>query len=259
MTRRLILLLLVAAGAAQAAGPPQRIAALAPHVVEMLYLLGAGDRIVATVEYADHPPAARALPRIGDAFTLSLEALVAARPELVIAWGATLDADRRARLETLVPALLVSEPRDLAAVATELDVLAERLGAGAGAARRFRGRLEALRAPSGAPVRVLPLVSLAPPMTLGRRSFVDDVLRRCGAENPLAPDGDMVVQLSREVLLVSEIDYVLPLVDASAPELAALFGREVPGLSVDPDLLARPGPRLLDGAEALCALLAEDA
>jgi len=256
VTGRLCLVLLLLAAPAAAAGPPQRIAALAPHVVEMLFLLGAGDRIVATVEYADHPPAARALPRIGDAFTLSLEALVAARPELVIAWGATLDADRRARLETLVPALIVSEPRDLAAVAAELDALAERLGAGADAARRFRGRLDALEAPGTEPVRVLPLVSLEPPMTLGRSSFVDDVLRRCGAENPLAPEGGMVVQLSREVLLVSEIDYVLPLVEAPEGALTALLGREVARLAVDPDLLARPGPRLLDGAEALCARLA---
>lgn len=258
----LLLALALGASALAADAAPRRIAALAPHVVEMLFLLGAGDRIVATVDYADHPPAARELPRIGDAFALSLEALVASRPDLVVAWGAALDPSRRARLEAITPALLVSEPRDLDGVADELDALAARLGRGEDAARRFRRRLDALEAFETGRVghpRVLPLVSLTPPLTLGRGSFVDDVLRRCGAHNPLAADAGMVVQLSREVLLVTELDYVLPLVEAPEADLAALFGREVTALGVDPDLLARPGPRLLDGAESLCALLAADA
>ena len=67
--------------------PPQRIAALAPHVVEMLYALGLGDRIVATVAFADYPPAAAAIPSIGDAFNLSQEALWAAEPDLIVLWG----------------------------------------------------------------------------------------------------------------------------------------------------------------------------
>jgi ABC-type hemin transport system substrate-binding protein len=251
----LLLALALCAVVGLAAAPPMRIAALAPHVVEMLFLLGAGDRIVATVDYADHPPAARDLPRVGDASALSLEALVASRPDLVVAWGAALDPERRARLEAIVPELLVSEPQDLAAVADELDVLAGRLGLGGDAARAFRRRLEALEAPEKR-LRVLPLISLLPPMTLGRASFVDDVLRRCGAENPFATEAGIVMQLSREVLLVTELDYVLPLVEAPPEALEALFGRAPAILSIDPDLLARPGPRLLDGAESLCTLLA---
>jgi len=64
--------------------PPQRIAALAPHAVEMLYALGLGDRIVATVAFADYPPAALAIPSIGDAFNLSQEALWAANPGRIV-------------------------------------------------------------------------------------------------------------------------------------------------------------------------------
>ena len=252
----LVLALLPLGALAQEA--PRRIAALAPHAVEMLFLLGVGDRIVATVDHADHPPAARAIPRIGDAFSLSLEALVATRPDLVVAWGSTLDGQRRARLETVVPELFVSEPGDLDGVADELDRLAARLGRGRGAADAFRRRLEALPEPGGEAVRVLPLVSLAPPTTLGPGSFVDDVLRRCGAVNPLAGDGPVVVPLSREVLLTVDLDHVLPMVDDGPAAVAALFAGPVRALDVDPDLLARPGPRLLEGAERLCALLGTD-
>ena len=241
------------------ASPPARIAALAPHLVEMLYLLGAGDRIVVTVAHADHPPAARAIPRIGDAFTLSLEALLAARPDLVVAWGASLDSSRRARLEPLVPELWVSEPTDLTAIADELDDLAARLGTGAEAAEAFRARLAALERRAGTDAspapRVLALASVDPPIGLGVGSFVDDVLRRCGAVNVLGAGA--TIPLSREALLVLPIDGVLPLLpERGRSELEGLVGAGVELLEVDPDLLARPGPRLLEGAEQLCAALA---
>lgn len=261
------LCLLPPSTAAAETSAPERIAALAPHLVEMLYLLGAGDRIVVTVAHADHPPAARSIPRVGDAFTLSLEGLVAARPELVLAWGDALDGSRRARLETLVPELWVSEPRDLDAVADELERLARRLGTGDAEVAAFRARLAALdaglaerladRLAGAPPPRVLALAAVDPPVALGSGSFVDDLLERCGAVNALGAESAATVPLSREALLVMGVDHVLPLLPTTGREdLDRLLGPGVDLLSVDPDLLARPGPRLLDGAERLCADLA---
>ena len=106
--------------------------------------------------------------------------------------------------------------------------------------------------------RVLPLVSLDPPMTLGTSSFVDDVLRRCGGRNPFAVRTAAVIQLSRESLLSTEVDLVIPLLDDpdDMARVGTLFAPDVELLRVDPDLLARPGPRLLAGAEQVCARLA---
>src|SRR5690606_1994589 len=69
-----------------AAPPPQRVLALAPHITELLFAAGAGDKVVATVNSANAPPEARALPRIGDGVLLNAEALLAFRPDLLIAW-----------------------------------------------------------------------------------------------------------------------------------------------------------------------------
>ena len=82
----LTLLLTLAVGAVHAA-PAQRIVSLAPHLTELAFAAGAGDRIVATVEYSDHPDAARNIPRIGDAFRVDLERLVALRPDAVLVPG----------------------------------------------------------------------------------------------------------------------------------------------------------------------------
>ena len=69
------------------AAPAQRLVTLSPHLAELVYAAGAGDRLVATVEFSDYPEAALRLPRVGDAFRLDVEAIIAQRPDLVIDGG----------------------------------------------------------------------------------------------------------------------------------------------------------------------------
>src|SRR3984957_19259184 len=66
--------------------PPQRIISLAPGATEMLFAAGAGDRLIATVEFSDEPAAAKRVPRIGDVTAIDMERLVALHPDLVVAW-----------------------------------------------------------------------------------------------------------------------------------------------------------------------------
>ena len=89
----------------------------------MLYALGLGDRIVATVAFADYPPAAAAIPSIGDAFNLSQEALWAAEPDLIVLWGDAASPSLRQSLARRAP-VFVSAPRGLEGVSEELRQLA---------------------------------------------------------------------------------------------------------------------------------------
>ena len=97
--------------------PAFRIVTLSPHLTELVFDAGAGDRLVGVVEYSDYPPAALDIPRIGDAFRFDRERLADARPDLVLAWeGGTpksaigqLIADGY-RVETI----RTSEPEDIA-------------------------------------------------------------------------------------------------------------------------------------------------
>ncbi|WP_427983593.1 ABC transporter substrate-binding protein, partial [Agarivorans sp.] len=79
-----VCLLLLVAAASQA--KPQRIIALAPHLTEQVYSLGAGERLVATVDYADYPAAAKQLPRIGNYQYISIESIITLKPDLVLVW-----------------------------------------------------------------------------------------------------------------------------------------------------------------------------
>ncbi|MCC5886826.1 MAG: ABC transporter substrate-binding protein [Gammaproteobacteria bacterium] len=236
-------------------GRPERIAALAPHLAESLFALGMGERVVAAVSFTDYPPAARQVPRVGDAFALSWESLTALRPDLILAWGGALTPERLARLEGFGVPVYVSEPRSLPEVERELRVLAEAFGGDVGVAEAFGQRMAALSSGSGErTLRVLPLISGSPLLTLSRDHFVDDLLARCGAVNPFAAAAGPVVRLSSERLLRSDLDLILNLSSTPLPE-ALHLPRGVPVADLDPDLFVRPGPRVMEGAEALCELL----
>ena len=91
--------------------PAQRVIALAPHLTELVFAAGAGDRLVARVRDSDFPPEARAVVEVGDAAGLDFERIVALQPDLVLAWGS---GNRRVdvqRLERLGLAVVVLEPR----------------------------------------------------------------------------------------------------------------------------------------------------
>src|SRR6267142_7001388 len=65
---------------------PTRIISLAPGATEMLFAAGAGQHVIATVQYADEPAAAKQVPRIGDVVAVDMERLVALRPEVAVVW-----------------------------------------------------------------------------------------------------------------------------------------------------------------------------
>ena len=119
----------------------QRVVSLAPHLTEQLFAIGAGDRIVGTTEYADFPPAALAIPRVGRAHSVDLERIAALKPDLIVIWGsgfppATIDSVRR-----LGVPVFVSEPRSLDDVARSLERLGTLTGRdGAPAAAQLQCR-----------------------------------------------------------------------------------------------------------------------
>nr|MBP6490778.1 ABC transporter substrate-binding protein [Thauera sp.] len=129
------------------AAPAQRIVSLAPHVTEMLFAAGAGERVVGAVDYSDYPEAAQRITRVGGYTRIDLEAVAALRPDVVIGWQSGNREGDLTRLQALGIPVYLSEPRNLEDVARNL----ERLGRLAGsertaqaAASTFRTRREHL-------------------------------------------------------------------------------------------------------------------
>ena len=246
--------------AVRIARPARRIVTLAPHLAEAVFALGAGDRLVAVSDHSDFPPAARRLPRVGDAFSVQLEAVLALRPDLVLAWGASGQALSRTALARGGSALYVSRPVRLTDVATELRALGRLLGTEVradalavaysarlqGAAEIGRGRARRVFVQMGAP-------SL---YTVGDRHYLGEAVRLCGAVNIFAELRGSAPMVSAEAVLARRPDIVLVLDDLPAGVATTWQRRGLRDVRPVPStLLGRPGPRLADGVFAMCTAL----
>ncbi|MEN3811494.1 cobalamin-binding protein, partial [Chromobacterium piscinae] len=171
--------------------PAARIVSLVPHATELLFAAGAGGKVVATVDYSDHPEAAKKLPRVGGFTGFSLEAVLRQKPDLVVAWqdgGTPRELDRLRRMGVPVFISHPLQPDDVAQEIVKLGKLAGTDAAASQAAAAYRQRLAALRQRYGgrAPVRVFYQLSQTPIFTVSGKSYIDALIRVCGGVNVFA-------------------------------------------------------------------------
>lgn len=266
MRRAAIALAMLCIAAPAVAAPAQRIVTLAPHLAELVYAAGAGERLVATAEWSNYPPAAAALPRVGDAFRVDLEALTALAPDLVLAWqGGNPDhmieqlRQRGFRVVALAPQRL----DDIGAQLEEIGRLAGSAAAARAAAADYRERLDALRrAQAGKPaLRVFYQVSWRPLYTIGGQQLISEVIALCGGRNIFAELGELAPAVALEAVIARDPEVILT---AEVQRAELTEWQRWPGIaavarghlySVDGDLVVRASPRILDGTRQVCAAL----
>ena len=246
--------------------PARRIISLAPHLTEMLYAAGAGGRLVGAVSYSDYPEAARALPRVGDYPRLNLEAIVKLRPDLLVAWQGGNDPTQLAKLRALGMRVFVTEPvrpGDVARLLEGFGKLAGSEAVAAQAAKDFRHRLATLenRYSQRPPVKVFYQIWQAPLMTVGKPQVITQVIRVCGGVNIFERLDSLAPTVSLESVLAADPEAIIATGMADArpewlddwkrwPRLLAMRHDNL--FHINPDLIQRHTPRLLDGAEILC-------
>lgn len=250
--------------------PAQRVISLAPHATELVYAAGGGAKLVGTVTYSDYPPAAQAVPRVGDNKALDLERIAALKPDLIVVWRHGNAERQTDALRALHIPLFFSEPRHLDDVATSLRRLGSLFGTepvADAAAASFSRDIAALRARYAArpPVTLFFQVWDRPLTTLNGAHLFNDVITLCGGRNvfaalkPLAPavTDEAVLAANPEAIVTTRAGATRS--DAPLPSLARW--RAWPALTavarnnlfaIDGDLLTRPSPRIAQGAAALC-------
>lgn len=254
---------LVAAGPAGARAEGPRIISLAPHITELLFAAGAGPLVVGASEYSDYPDAARDLPRIGDAFRLDFEGILALRPDFAVAWQSGTPTGMIEQLRSLGVRVIVLDVRqldDIAAAMEEIGGLAGTSARAAPAAARLRTELAGLRAEYAgrSPVRVFVELDHEPLFTVTDRHLISEMVSLCGGLNVfgalsgLAPmvDIESVVGASPEVILYTGPEEFPALNWARWPEIPAVAAGAV--LRVPADLVSRATPRVVDGTRAIC-------
>ncbi len=251
------------------AAPAKRIVALAPHIAESLFAAGAGDKLVGTVDYSDYPPEAKKVPRVGGYSRVDLEAVAALKPDLVLAWESGNNMPQIGKLKALGLTVYVAQPNTMDNVADQLERLGQLAGTEAvarPAAERFRQRLQALRkANAGKPkVRTFYQIWKAPLMTVGGPQIISDAITLCGGENVFGHLGKMAPTVSVEAVLEADPEAIIATGMGDArpewlkdwdkwPQMTAVKRHNL--FHINPDIMQRHTPRILDGAEKLCAHL----
>ena len=253
----------------QLTAPARRIVSLAPHITELLYAAGAGDRIVGAVEYSDFPAPARALPRVGDNERLDLERIAALKPDLLIVWLHGAAQRQLAQLRRLGIPIFHSEPRTLVDIAGALRAFGRLAGTDAvadRAAREYSRRLAALSDlhRDALPVRVFLQIWNAPPMTVNDRHLISDALRLCGGRNIFGAAPVLAPTVNTEAVIAANPEAIVAMgTDARRPDwiddwkkwprLTAVKKNHL--YNVPSALLTRHTPRILDGVEMMCSYL----
>lgn len=246
--------------------PAERIVSLAPHLTEQLFAIGAGDRLVGTSEYSDWPPAAEEIPRIGNAFRFDLERIIAMQPDVVLAWKTGTPAGVIEQIERLgLPVAVIASP-DVAAVTDNLRWMGKLVGEEESAnavAQGFLHEMEAIEAAYSGKRKldVFYQISAQPLFTVNGRHSISSVIRMCGGRNIFEQlDGVVAPVVSREAVVARNPDVIIggkAAIDASDwqewPKLDAVRHGNV--MTVNATLLARPTPRLAEGARNVCQAL----
>lgn len=248
--------------------PAESLVTLSPHLTELVYEAGAGDLLAATVEYSDHPPQARALPRVGDAFRIDVERIHALQPDLVLAWQSGNSGSAIAHLEQLGLAVWATEIREPGGIADVLEAIGRATGreeAADEAARRLRERIDALAARyrGRTPVRYFYQVAAQPLYTINGEHLISRSLELCRGENIFAGLAGLAPQVSLEsVLLADPRALIAPQIGDAAdplaqwrawPRLTAVAEGKL--LLLPADEVSRAVPRMFDAVELACEML----
>jgi iron complex transport system substrate-binding protein len=281
VTRRGILWLVCAA---TLAAQPQRIVSTAPSITELLYALGLGDRVVGVTRYCRYPPEAQQKPKIGDYVNPNLEAIAALRPDLVVIQTNPVQlAERLGRLHLHVFEI---NQDDIAAIYNSIRVVGDATGTAPRAAllsSSIRSQLEQIRA-RAMPLRrtrMMFVIGRSPNrldglVVVGRASYLNEVIQLAGGENVFRDAVAGYPEVSLEEVIARNPEVIVDMGDMSDTigvteehkrSVVSLWQR-VSAVSavkqhrvyaVAADYYVVPGPRVVEAARAILAMLHPEA
>jgi ABC-type Fe3+-hydroxamate transport system substrate-binding protein len=253
-------------GAGAGDAPAQRIVSLAPSLTELLFALGAGSQVVGRTVYCRYPPAARAVPSVGDGLNPSVEAIAARHPDLVLLYRSPQTESAARQFAALgIPTMLLRDDRmeDVARTARLLGHATGHPAAGDSIARVIDSLVAAPTPPPRA--RIAFVVWDAPPIVIGSGSYLDELVTMAGAENVFHDLHTPSATVSLETIASRDPDWIGILRDSSSAEPPAWAGRrewrtvravrEGRFLILPAELFGQPSPRAPEAVAFLANLL----
>ncbi|WP_333594461.1 cobalamin-binding protein [Anaerospora hongkongensis] len=247
---------------------PQRIVSMSPGNTEIVFALGAGDRVVGVTSYSDYPEEAKTKPTIGGYHAPDVEKIVSLAPDVVFAMT-DIQAKYIQILRQAGIRVVAVEPKTLPEILNAIDIISEALGEearGRQLHQELAGQLDQVRRQVGtAPAkRTFLEVWDTPLLTVGRQSFIHDLITQAGGINVSADknvdytpcDIEQLYAYNPEVYVVlshSRDDIRSVITNPNLAAIQAVKANQV--FSITDDLLQRPGPRSFTGLVKLAEIL----
>ena len=245
------------------ANPRGRIVSLVPSVTEIIYALGQGRQLAGNTTFCNFPPAAESVYKVGDFSNPSVEKIARLKPSLVFA---TLPEQQATveQLRRMGSKVFISRPSDIDSMFREIKSIAQVLGAAAtgdSLVAALKARLARIPPPSVRP-RVYVEISGQPLMTVGQGTFINEAIERAGGHNIFSDINKEYPVVTQEQVIQRDPEVVFILhPQTNRTEFAQRLGwQNVSAVrqnriydDLNPDLLFRSGPRLVEGIEKLAA------
>ncbi len=242
------------------------IIALSPHIVEMLYDIGAGEQIIGTTSYADYPENAKNIARIGNHARIQIERVIELQPDLIIAWKGGSPSDDLARLAQLGFTIVYSQPDTFEDIALELrkfSVLAGHRIKGEKVAKAFEKNLADIKKTYQLKSKILGFYELwsRPLTTVAKDSWPQQFLTICQVSNPFKQASTPYPQINIEQVLSASVQVIIQPVSSNQkqregfnwqdwPMIPAVANKHI--IQPNADAMHRMTIRSLNALEELC-------
>jgi iron complex transport system substrate-binding protein len=250
---------------------PRRIVSLSPSTTEILFAVGAGDRVVGRSRYCDYPPEVGAIPIVGGFVDVNLEEIVRLAPDLVVGARGPSGPMLAEKLDSLGIPTLFPPAQSISEIEAAISEIATRVGTterglAVVASMRARAKAVAAAARSDTRVRVLLVFGLTPIVVAGPDSFPNEMLALANGENVMQ-GGGAYPAINAETLVTLDPDVVIDAALAGTGRDAGAIDRDTPGwrelravregrvVLLTDEAALRPGPRVADGAATIARML----
>jgi len=245
----------------------ERAVSLAPNLTEMVFAIGAGDRLVGVTTYCNYPEEAKAIQKVGDTLNPNMESIIALKPDVVLVSTASQIENFTKTLDQNGIAVFVTNPNSIDSVNTNLLKLGDLFGKTSGAQALVETLHKRSTNASAADkkrerLRVLVQLETETIFTVGKASFITDIIEKAGGKSVTDNVDSAYFPLSKETAVATQPDVII-LSDSESNRRPNEVFKDSPAvkngriLRVDADILSRPGPRLIDALEQISNYLNE--
>jgi len=250
--------------------PVNNIITLSPHATELVYSAGAGDKIIATVEYSDFPEQAKRIPRIGNAYSINIEKIISLKPDIIIAWSEGNNLKEISKLQELGFKFYFSKVKNFESISEDIKNIGRIAGTekiSENTAEEFNRKIKSLRTTYSNKKKVSVFYQLwhNPLMTINKTHFIHHSISLCGGINIFANSPVQVPLVNVESVINAKPDVLIAAYKDVpgktntafnwANNLPLTLSLDSDFFTLDPDLLHRPTIRLAKGTAYLCEIL----